>query len=190
MAGGRPVEAIGPEGPTIRGLGPKYVAFVDAYFANGFDATNAGVAVGFNKWYGPKLIKRPSIMQEIKRRQRVIDRSKQRVMEKFDISKERLITEYAKIAFAPVAREHGSLRLDKDGNFSEQNWEEESPEGYAPVAARDKRAALADLAKMEGLFVDKLKVEGEVNIVENLLAGQARVAQKKRLKAAEENEAG
>ena len=92
-----------------------------------------------------------------------------------------MVNEYAKLAFAPL-KAGRVLGVDDDGNqieLIEITQEQRDIGADIPVDARDKKTALDSLAKMEGLFVEHLKISDEREVIDNLMAGRLRAARTK-----------
>ena len=168
--------------PNIRGCKPKEMAAIDAYMRNGFVKKDALREAGYTG-NGTDLFDRKFIWDEIQRRIMKIEVDRQKAYSrakiKNNISKERLINEYAKIAFAPLSRGRMVTVDDETGEQTELieiTQEQRDIGADIPVDARDKKNALDSLAKLEGLFVDRLLVSDEREVVAALLAGRKRIA--------------
>lgn len=155
------------------GLNQKQERFVAEYLID-LNATQAAIRAGYSpKTAGSQgfdLLKKPEI-------QAAIDAARQKTADKLEISRERVLAEYAKLAFVDPRRfynEDGSLKpvteLDDDTaaalcgiEVDEINAAPGSPPlGYSKkVKWHDKRAALDSIARMMGWNQDKLKLQGD-----------------------------
>jgi phage terminase small subunit len=123
------------------------------------------------------------------------------------VTPERIIAEYARLAFQDsrkVFDDQGNLKpiheLDDDTAAAIAGIEQEeiySGNGEAreqigrlkKIKLSDKRAALADLAKCMGMFIDRSEVSGpgggpiEIEIAARLAAGRARLAKREEVPA-------
>ncbi len=169
---------------NIRGCSIKEHAAINAYFENGYSQKLAVRTAGY-KGSGAHIWKKEGVKAEIQRRLLKIetDRTKayDKARKKNHITKERLVNEYAKLAFAPL-KAGRVLGVDDDGNqieLIEIKQEQREIGADIPVDARDKKTALDSLAKMEGLFVEHLKISDEREVIDNLMAGRLRAARTK-----------
>lgn len=154
-------------------LSPKQERFVAEYLID-LNATQAAIRAGYShKTAGSQafdLLKKPEI-------QAAIDAARKRTADKLEITRERILAEYAKLAFVDPRRfynEDGSLKavtdLDDDTaaalsgiEIDEINAAPGSPPlGYSKkVKWHDKRAALDSIARLMGWNQDKLKLQGD-----------------------------
>ena len=163
-------------GQLINGLTPKNIVALDAYFSNGFHQGQAMTAAGYSPNTAANFFKKVAIQNEINRRLNLMQAETKKISKKLHMDKDRIITELAKIAFAPV--ETPNIKTDANGWVQGADAEEVEGLGLLePVAAKDKKVALDSLAKIEGLFIDRIKHEGEVNLVELILQGRKRLAE-------------
>jgi hypothetical protein len=174
------------EEPNIHGLSPKEAELVDEYFRNGFLKTEALRKAGYKGNSSGYIFRKENVRSEIQRRMQKREtarlKAEWRVGKKLEITKEKLVREYAKMALAPLS-DGQVIGMDDNGNPIEaiHCTEEQRDLGATiPVDARDKKAALDSLAKMEGLFVEHLKITDEREIVDNLMAGRLRVAKERK----------
>lgn len=173
----------------IRGCSPKEISAIDEFFRNDFNQKKACKSVGF-AGSGIHIWRKEAVRREVQRRLQKIERDRQqaydRAARKNNITKENLVSEYAKMAFAPLTRGREVQVIDgKTVEYISVTQEQRDIGADIPVDARDKKTALDSLAKMEGLFVEHLKISDEREVVDALLAGRQRVAA---LKAAEDEE--
>lgn len=154
--------------------------FIVEYVASG-NATRSAIAAGYSEnsahATGHDLLKKPEIVEEIARRKSAIE---SKVLKKFEVTREWIVQELAKLARSNMA---DFTAFDDDGNpvldFSDVDRDkmaavreitsEVYTEGRGEDAQRvkrtkfslyDKRAALMDLAKLEGHVVDRQQLTG------------------------------
>ncbi len=134
----------------------KQQAFIDFYFTCGFNATEAARRAGyaFPNVEGPKNLVNPSIKDEISRR-----------MDEYAMPANEVLARLAEMARGTmydfldehgtidlnIARERGRLHLVKSRSTTDKG---ERIELY------DAQAALVQLGKAHGLFVDRQEVTG------------------------------
>lgn len=168
----------------------RHRRLVDAYFECGMNETEAARRLGYvmpNK-YASRLFDRPEVVAEIERIQN-------RMSKKAEITRERLLNEYAKIGFSNLGDlievdANGDGWIDLSTLSSEQRAAiseftvEEYKEGRGDDARdvkktkikfSDKKGSLDSIARILGLFNDKLKVEGSISLVERLQRGRKQV---------------
>lgn len=169
--------------PTVNGLDPKQLLCVNEFFTNGFNQTAAARAIYGESRAGRNVFKNPKVQAEVKRRLQRLEQQRfndiATVRERYKVTKQRLYEEYARIAFAPLVGNAKKEYNEETGHWEEviEITEEQAEIGATtPVEARDKRAALDSLAKLEGLFIDKVEVSDNREIRQNLIAGRQRVA--------------
>jgi phage terminase small subunit len=188
----------GKKNKAMAAISERYLKLVDEYFANGFNKRAAMRACGYSEdsigGYQHRLFNHPDILKEIDRRRQSLNR-------KTDITVERIEQEYAKIAFANLGDlleigDDGSAVLDLAGMTPEQraavseynvetyNERAEDGEGVTPVKRykvkfHDKKAALDALAKIRGMFTEKVEVKGELSLIEKIAAGRKRALAQK-----------
>jgi phage terminase small subunit len=150
--------------------------FIVEYVASG-NATRSAIAAGYAegsaKQQGSYLLSNPDVAAEIERRRGAIEK---KVLKKFEVTREWIVEELAKLARSNMA---DFTSFDEDGNpvldFTDVDRDkmaavkeitsETSTVGGAPVrktkfTLHDKRAALMDLAKLEGHVVDRQQLTG------------------------------
>jgi phage terminase small subunit len=184
----------GKKNKPMREVSERYLKLVDEYFANGFNKRQAMRTCGFSEksieGYQHRLFNHPDVLKEI-------DRRRQSMVRKTDVTRERIIQEYAKIAFANFGdlleiNEDGTAVLDLAGMNDEQRAAlsefqvDEYKDGKGEdarevkkykVKFHDKKAALDALAKIMGYATDKVEVSGELSLIDRILAGRKRAAQ-------------
>ena len=169
-------EVAMPSKPIKYGLTTaKHVRFVDEYLID-CNATQAAKRAGYSEKtaaaIGHKLLRKAEIQAAIRSEQ-------DRLSRKTEITKERVLAEYAKIAFAemgefmtwgegePVFRESESLTPDQRAAVAEVAL---TANGFK-IRLHNKTAALEALAKYLGLFIDRREEIGELpSAVVELLA--------------------
>lgn len=154
--------------------------FIVEYVASG-NATRSAIAAGYSEGsahvQGSQLLSNPKIVEEVERRKQAIER---KVLKKFEVTREWIVEELAKLARSNMA---DFTAFDEEGNpvldFSDVDRDkmaavreitsEVYTEGRGENASRvkrtkfslyDKRAALMDLAKLEGHVVDRQQLTG------------------------------
>lgn len=184
----------GKKNKPMQAISERHLKLVTEYFANGFNKRAAMKACGYAdssiEGYQHRLFNHPDVIQEISNRRQSLTR-------KFEISEERVIAEYAKIAFANFGdlleiQDDGSAVLDLAGMTEDQRAAlsefqvDEYKDGKGEdardvkkykVKFHDKKAALDAIAKYLGMFTEKVEVSGEVSLVDRILAGRKRAAE-------------
>lgn len=156
---------------------------VDAYFTNGFNKGEATKTAGFSVLSQQKIWNAPQVKAEVQRRLRMKDSNRTKRETKFNVSEEQIMAEMCKLAFAPVERGFTLVKKakkDEEGEILTPEIEplDENAQRFGatvPVAARDKKAALDSLAKMKGMFIEKIELTGD-SLEARLLRGQQRLA--------------
>ncbi|HEX5362350.1 MAG TPA: terminase small subunit [Fluviicoccus sp.] len=154
-------------------LNHKQQRFIDEYLVD-LNATQAAIRAGYSpKTAGSQafdLLKKPEIQQ-------AIEEARQKTANKLEITRERVLEEYAKLAFLDPRRfynEDGTLKkvpdMDADTAAALQGFEvdeikmgEDSPAiGVTQkIKWHDKKAALDSIARMMGWNQDKVKLQGD-----------------------------
>jgi phage terminase small subunit len=163
-------------------LTPKQQRFIDEYLTD-LNATQAAIRAGYSKsgarTEGARLLANADIAAEIAGKQR-------RVADKLELSAEAVLAELAKLGFANMA---DYMTVDGDGyphldfsalsrdqaaaltevtveEFTDGAGDDAKPVKRVKFKLADKRAALVDLGRHLGLFVDRSEVKhsGEVHI--------------------------
>lgn len=170
-------------------ISERHKLLVDKYFELGFNETAAAKAAGFAhaNHYTTRLFAREDVKAEIAKR-------REKLAKKHEITQERILAEYAKIAFHGlnkflVPQKDGTLDWDFSGASEEElaaikgmtvDYYTEG-KGRAAVQMKkfkidvmDKKAALDSLARHFGMFNDKVTVTGELSLVDRLAAGRQR----------------
>lgn len=152
---------------------PKQQAFIDHYLID-LNATQAAIRAGYSpKTAGQQafdLLKKPEI-------QRAIETARAETAQKLEITRERVLEEYAKLAFLDPRKFYnpdGTLKLvpdmDEDAAAALMGFEvdeikmgDDAPSiGITKkIKWHDKKAALDSIARMMGWNQDKLKLQGD-----------------------------
>ena len=194
-----------PEGADIayRGDGVPYVRFnrtrsslseqqrllVDAYFATNGNETQAAELAGYANaqrvGIAKSLFRTPAVAVEVERRRR-------RLTDKAELTMERIVEEYKKVAFSSVGdlievNEDGTAfidmrRMDDEtraaiSEFSTDIALDKTTGGEVlkmKVKLHDKLTALNALTRIMGGFNDKLTVDVEVSLTDRLAKGRER----------------
>lgn len=155
------------------GLNPKQQRFVDEYLID-LNATQAAIRAGYSQKtagsQGFDLLKKPEI-------QEAIEKARAKTARKLEITRERVLEEYAKLAFLDPRRFYnadGTLKrvpdMDDDAAAALQGFEVDEirmGEGSqvsgttTKIKWHDKKAALDSIARMMGWNQDKVKVQGD-----------------------------
>jgi phage terminase small subunit len=158
-------------------LTPLKRRFCDQYLVD-LDAPRAVVAAGYKvkhpKDAATRLLHDPGVQAYIATRER-------RLSERLGVSAERVVSEYARIAFADlrsvatwgpdgaVVNDSAALSSDDAAAVAEVT---NSPATGIKVKMHDKLAALAALAKHLGLFVDRSEVDVKLSLAALIAASQ------------------
>jgi phage terminase small subunit len=163
---------------------PQKQLFV-AEFLVDFNATQAAIRAGYSphsaRPQGSALMASPMIRAEIAKR--MIPK-----MEKLDISVDRILAEYARIAFCDIGEAY-----DDDGNLMpirdmsedmrraivgmEQEEDALTEQKTKRIKMADKIRALDSLAKYQKMFVDRVEHDVTDRLAERLTRARQRVAQ-------------
>lgn len=158
--------------------------FIDEYLID-LNATQAAIRAGYSAktagQMGFELLKKPEIQQ-------AIEKARAKTAEKLEITRERVLEEYAKLAFLDPRRFYnpdGTLKkvpdMDADTAAALMGFEvdeikmgEDSPAiGVTQkIKWHDKKAALDSIARMMGWNQDKVKVQGDEENPLQVLFGQ------------------
>lgn len=167
-------------------LSPRMERFVDEYMVD-FNGTQAAIRAGYAKSgahvQAARLLNNAKVIKAIQER-------RDRVASKFELTRERLLEEYCKLAFSDPRkffREDGTLKtipeLDDEtaaalAHFEvmeefEGQGQDRMQVGYtSKVKWTDKRAALDSIARVMGWNQDKMKLQGDVENPLTLLLKQ------------------
>lgn len=180
-----------------RGLTDRMYRVVAEYFSNGFDKQAAMLEAGYSAFTADKraaqVFDHPAVKKEITRRHQRMDKTA-------ELSREWITERFMELADAgrrlakyKVVEEDGSLGWDFTGAPDEDLALVKTIESsfYTDGVGRTERAikkfkvdpgdpivALTALARIQGMFQDRLKLEGDDGVVERLQAARARVAKK------------
>jgi hypothetical protein len=182
-----------PHKPQTK-LTHRQLAAIDAYFANGFNKAAALLEGGYkascSQGYTKRFFDMPLVVAEVERRRAKIEK-------KHDLTNDWIVKRLMRIADAPAilakfkqVGDDGALFWDFTGATEEELAvvQELMTDIYVEgrgasaraikkfkVGVADAKAALDSLARIQGMFNDKIKVEGEISLVERLQKGRARV---------------
>ena len=175
----------------VRGLSPLQMRAVDEYFVNGYDRRLAAKAVGYKSYQN--LFDKPEVVAEIKRRVEAINK-------RYEVDADWIAQQYVKIAMSDIGdllvideatgKAFYDLRkLDHHHRAAIKSFVVETyNEGRGPNAVEvkkhkiefhDKLAALNALARMQGMFNDRMTVTHELTIVDALQAGRERLGKRR-----------
>ena len=175
-------------------LSDRHRKLVDYYFLTNFNKREAARLAGYPHpdSYSDRLFKKPDVVAEI-------DRRRKEEMEKFELTREWIIERLMRLADSNITLSKFK-KVDEDGQLywdftgaSEEELKviqgistETVTEGkgknakwvkkFKPVLV-DPKAALDSLARIQGMFNDKISVEGEVSLIDRIEAGRKRAAQ-------------
>lgn len=170
---------------------PQLVKLVEEYMKD-FNQDKAAVRAGYSavnvNHNAYRLFKKEEVQREIALRL-------QKRYSRLEVNKERIVEEYAKIAFSNFGdlldiHEDGSATIDLNRLTDDQKaaLEEYTVEEYmegrgknargvkkSRVKFASKKAALDSLARHLGMFNDKLTIDGDASLIEALTAGRKRM---------------
>lgn len=147
-------------------LSGQQQAFIDEYFANGFNATAAGVAAGFAKGSGCTVLNGRTVSKAIADR-----------FDEMGCTKERTIADLAQIAHSndiadywPLAKGRITLEEARAGGVDTRAIKSIEPKkhGYK-IELYDRLEALKAMAKIHALFVDKVDVSGSISFEQAMI---------------------
>lgn len=166
-------------------LTPKQERFVSEYLID-LNATQAAIRAGYSVktagQVGFENLKKPEIAE-------AIEKAQNKTAAKLEITKDRIVAELAKIAFADIRKavRWGKSPIDTTSENASPNGLGIYPVELVPsemidddiaaavsevsltqtgvkIKMHDKKSALVDLAKMLGFMVEKHEHSGELNI--------------------------
>lgn len=157
-------------------LSDKQIRFCKEYVID-FNATRAALDAGYSKKtaysIGHENLKKPEI-------QLYIQTLVKKVENKLEITQERILQEYARLAFFDIGNlydETGKLKaiddLDEDTRRAivglditvESSAENGSTDYVKKVKMADKKGALQDLAKINNMFIEKVDLNANLIII-------------------------
>ncbi|MDL2224667.1 terminase small subunit [Eubacteriales bacterium OttesenSCG-928-M02] len=154
-------------------LTDKQKKFVDEYLVD-FNATQAAIRAGYSERTATvtasKLLRNPRIQEYLQERQKDLQ-------ERTEITQEKVVAEYAKIAFADIS-DYANVVIDESGATQVQLTATESltPDQRVAIAGikqtangievklYDKQKALEMLGRHLGMFVEKVEHTGNVGL--------------------------
>lgn len=177
-------------------ISPQQRKAVD-YFMRGLSKRQALIEAG----YSPSTAQNPHcvfsqevVKEEIERRQRNL-RDKAQVDANWIVRKLKAIAEANIGDIIEIDASDGSLKIDwrnispelrealggiDISEYKEGRGKDRKPYTKIQIKQLDKLKALEMLGKYLGMFEDRVKVEGEVTLIEKLHAGRARIAEQKK----------
>ncbi len=185
------IEDYAKDNRVQRILSWRHRVLVDEYFKCNFNKDEAVRRAGFTSdanSYSNRLFRRPDVVAEISRRRK-------RLAEKMELTTDWIVSRLMILANSNLTLAK-FMRVDDLGQVS-WNFEGASPEELAcikeltlekflggreggggmkfKVSGQDSLAALNSLARIQGLFKDKVEVSGPGSLVEKLNKGRERV---------------
>ena len=170
---------------------------VHYYFQTNFDKCEAMRLAGYKgnvHGYAQDTFKHPYVVAEI-------ERQRKKMLDKFDLSREWIVQRLMTLADSNIVLgkfkkidEDGSLYWDFTGATPEELsiingiTTDTYTEGRGPskkkvkkfgLVITDPKAALDSLARIQGLFNDKVTVQGEISIMDRLNKGRERASAEK-----------
>lgn len=179
------------ENRRYKPLNPRHAEVLDYYYLNGRDKRAAMIEAGYSESSAhahSTIFNREDVKREMRRRDRYLAR-------KYDVSEDRIIKELASAAFTGMG---DFLKIGEDGkpymDFSGATQEQMAAITKLKVTPAgvqfdlgDKMNALDKLARINGMFDDKVTVLGAEDAVAKLQAGRARM-NKRREQESEETD--
>lgn len=174
-----------PEPPP---LSPRHRIMIDAYFSNGFKEPEAALMAGYESASASQLFKRPDVVAEIERRMNMLSaRSKvtaEWITEQLynianggnTLAKYKRVLDDGSIMhdFTGATREELALITDLTvESYMDGKGEDAREVKKFKVSHTEPKSALDSLARILGMFKDKVEVEHSVT--ERLMAGRDRV---------------
>lgn len=147
-------------------LNLKQKAFVEAYLSNGQNATQAAIAAGYSAktayQQGSRLLSHVEVSSEIIRRTT-------KVVNKLEVTAERILQERARLAFYDPTKLTGIQTLEDIQNLDEDTRRaiqevEFKPDGSLKIKAASKDASLTALEKIHGMYRDREEAAAVLNI--------------------------
>ena len=170
-------------------LTPKKLLFVKYYLAAGDtyqNATQSAIAAGYSKKTaysaGARLLKNVDVRAEI-------DLFVTKVCDKLEITTEKVMREYAKLAFVNVKDlydEQGNMKdiheLDSDVAAAVSQVEINLTEACAlkKVKLHDKKGSLDSISKIMGMFIDRVEIDDKSGRAEGLQKARERARTNKK----------
>lgn len=181
--------------PTKAAVSEAHRAVIDAYFANGcLSQRRALLACG----YSPSAAAKPQVIFGRDDVADEIDRRRTRREKRVDVTEEKIIAELAKLAFANSGdllevEEDGTAWMDFNkltpamkaaiGEIKSEKFEMKGSEddGTSKVNTKtfvkfaSKQAALESLARIKGMFKDKVEISGSMGLVDRIQEARKRL---------------
>lgn len=138
-------------------LSAKHAKFVAEYLKD-LNATQACIRAGYSKktakQQGSRLLTNAAVRA-------AVDAKGEKLLEKADVTSERIVGEFARYAFAPKLDDFSGRPIG---------------DGYPEVEPRDRLKALESLGKIKGLFVEKVQHDVGPGLAELISASLAKGA--------------
>lgn len=156
----------------------RQLRFIEEYVKD-FNATQAAIRAGYSKKtaysQGQRLLKHVELAAEIEKR-------KTKISEQCEVTSERIIKEYAAMAFVdPAEFYHPNGKVRTLRQMPEQTRRAltsitKHEKGYK--LATEKKGALDSLSRIHGMFHDKIEHTGLENLGEQIAAARTRAQAK------------
>jgi phage terminase small subunit len=163
-------------------LTPRQKRFVHEYLID-LNATHAAIRAGYSKKtadvQGPRLLGNVGV-------QTAIAAGKKKLTDKLDVTAERVVAEYAKLAYSDITEfaewETSSVKLKSSSDLSRQQTAaiqeiSNTPNGVK-IKLHDKKGALDSLSRYLGIFNDNINVRVTV-LDERMKNSRARAAERR-----------
>lgn len=175
------------------GLSPLHNKVVHEYFLNGFSQKKALLSAGYSlctaETNSDQIFKREDVQREIQRRLRQIEQRqeltaewiKQRLMDLADANIGSILMKLENTGndlSMLTERERYQLNEFVRKTYVEGKGDEAIPVYETKIKAESRKGALDSLARIEGLFKDKVEVVGK-SVADLLMEGRKRVNQEK-----------
>lgn len=176
------LNAVGTNKPVLP-PSDRHMEVIDNYFQNGRDKRRAMIDAGYAEGSAvnhASVFKREDVMREINRREKKLAR-------RYGVTEDKIVEEIAKLAFTSMG---DFIKIDPVTGLPEldlRNATHEQLSALTDLKATpagiqfklgEKLAALDKLARIEGMYDDKVTVLGAQDVAEKLQAGRARMNQR------------
>lgn len=163
----------------VKPLTSRQLAFVREYLLNPDNQANAAIRAGYSKntaqAAATSMLKDPRI-------NKLVIEGQAKVVEETAITKERVLQELAKIAFANIGDvvdvQTGlilpSVSKEATAALSEISVDKKGVTTKVKVKMSDKTSALEKIGKHLGMFKDQLEVSGNLSIIDLVNASMAK----------------
>ena len=169
-------------------LSPRHRIVVDAYFSNGFKEPEAVLAAGYDSASAPTIFKHPAIVAEIERRMNIVTARSTSTAELVTEQLYNIANGGNTLAKFKKVQHDGTIMHDFTGateaelalittldveTYMDGKGEDAREVKKFKVSYTEPKGALDSLARIHGLFKDKVEVQHSVT--ERLMAGRDRV---------------